>query len=150
MVLAKNSGKIVLTSEGHRQKRCRLHCKRNIICQARAWSRWREARPLGSAKKSKTFDANKPAASGGVGSRFWNCVASLSLNRLRVTRRFTVKQKVCVYKRKFLFLRLDVRYEVHILFLCSCCSVKFFCSLPGPRIATVLAVSECIWSNALS
>jgi len=29
-VLAKNSGEIVLTSEGHRIKRCRLHCKRKI------------------------------------------------------------------------------------------------------------------------
>ena len=29
-MLAKNSGEIVLTSEGHRMERCLLHCKRKI------------------------------------------------------------------------------------------------------------------------
>ena len=110
-MLAKNSGEVALTLEGHLIKRCPLHCKRNVIYQSHAWSRCRDARPLVSAKKSKTFDANKPASSGDVGSRFWKCLTSLSLNRLRLTRRFAVKT-ICVLKINFSFRvsMLDMRY----------------------------------------
>jgi len=65
VVLAKNSGEIVLTLEGHLMKRCRLHCKRKIDpMHGHAMVETQDH--LVTIKK--TFDANIPAASWGVGS----------------------------------------------------------------------------------
>ena len=47
---------------------------------------------LAALKNRKRFDANIPAASWGVGSRFWKFLTFLCLSRVRMSRRFTVKK----------------------------------------------------------
>jgi len=68
-VLAKNSGEIVLTLEGHRMKRCRLHCKRKIDPE-HDHAIVETQDHLVALKNRKRFDANIPAGSWGVVSRF--------------------------------------------------------------------------------